>query len=112
MIFFSFNITVTTIQGMVTNDSRSETPSASINTTAPTSVGSSTSGGLSPAAIAGLIIGLLLSLLLGAAIIVVIVAFILMKHRQTKGKYSTSKEHALGMTLCFSTHERIQNHLV
>ena len=92
---------------MVTSDLFSETPSTSIDTTVPASVGTSTSAGLSTAAIAGLIIGLFLSLLLGAAIVVVVVALGLMKHRQTKGKYSTNKEHALGMALCL----RIYSHI-
>ena len=104
-----FPIAATTTQGIVTSDLHSETPSTSIrNNTAPVSTSfvanTSDSGGLSSGAIAGLIIGLILSLLLGAAIVAVVVALILMKYRQNKGKYSTNKEHALGMTLCSNTY--------
>ena len=62
-----------------------------------TSVGASSASGLSKGTIAGLIIGLL-SLLLGTAIVVIVVALVLMKHKQSKGKYSTRKQHAFGMT--------------
>ena len=57
----------------------------------------SSARGLSKGAIAGLIIGLL-SLILGEAIVVIVVALVLMKHKQSKGKYSTRKQHAFGMT--------------
>lgn len=30
---------------------------------------------------------------------VIVVALVLMKHKQNKGKYSTRKQHAFGMTL-------------
>ena len=94
---FSFNVVAITIHSTITSDSRFGT-SPTNTTGAPASVDAITSGGLSPGAIAGLVVGLILSLLMGAAIVVVIVTLILMKYKQSKGKYSTSKEHAFGMT--------------
>ena len=85
------NIAATTIQSDETSDS--ETSLIPNSTIAP--IGAK-SDGLSPGAVAGLIVGFL-SLVLVVAITVVIVALILMKHKQTKGKYSTNKEHALGI---------------
>ena len=87
------NIAATTIQGNETSDS--ETSLIPNGTIFP--IGAR-SDGLSPGAVAGLIVGLL-SLVLGVAIAVVIVTLILMKHKQTKGKYSTNKEHALGIVV-------------